>query len=108
MLPGMESPRGKAAYGIAAAALIVFAVSRLACSGRSSAAVQYPVVCKECNFAGEAELPPGGGELPAVCPRCGKRALWLSLTCPVCNKAYACDPKSPPKHCPHCKARLPD
>ena len=110
MLPGIDSPRGKLAYGLACRLLLFVAVCRLFSSGESHPAEdkKYPLICEDCGHTEERTLPRGSEELPLKCPKCGKDTLVSKFICPQCGKPYAYNPKSPPSQCPHCGVSLGD
>ena len=109
MLPGAGSTVGKAVYAVVGIALIGFAVWRITSATKGGGgSVEYSVMCAECKHEAKMKLPPGGGDLPLTCPKCGKKALWIATPCPFCGKAIALIDKKQPVKCPHCAKQTPD
>ena len=108
MSPGREGPSRRSLIALAILApLALLLVGRLACRAGSPTAPAM-VLCAECGFCGNADLPVGEADWPAVCPKCGKRSAFPPLACPnrECGKLIPADPKNPPTKCPFCGRAL--
>ena len=112
MLPGANTTAGKAAYGLGAVVVTALCGWQFARTMGSASpdAVSHMVVCDACGDAEqEREIRIGADgvpELPLVCGKCGKRAVYLAHWCPSCGKLIPVDPAKPPTVCKHCGASL--
>lgn len=112
MLPGVETPKGKLAYGVGAMLLIALCVWQLVgpAGGGARRGVPFMVVCDACGEVDDAREIAVGSDgaalLPVECSRCGEKAAYLAYMCPSCGEPLPVDPKKPPTQCKHCGADL--